>query len=187
MAAMATSEPSASAAERDGKEAFSDSCLTCHDDPDPPAPDLVGPLSPDRATLAMNAVINGRMPPPSEELGNREREVILEWLCTESGRNEFACSDLLRTALRRDLVRPPAVTARLLHREFGVEPWAVHVPTAQTATITLLSVLSVAGVELCKSSQPSPAQPSAKADQPSATTPASCVKHVVQRGLEPVQ
>src|SRR2546429_2647374 len=92
-----------------GATVFAKVCMGCHDAPDPPLPDFATAMTTAMAGRALRAVLEERMPPPMSnlraKLSDQRRSDLIGWLCQRTGRNQRACTDLLRYETAPDLMR----------------------------------------------------------------------------------
>ena len=196
-------QPSATSAPtiaNDGQEQFQTTCMGCHDEPDPPAPDFSRPLAPSLAGKALRAVIEHQMPPvdseSNTELDGARREMIIRWLCAKTGRDAVSCAGIADYATDPQRMRSGrailTTAKRISGREVG--PQTAQVMSMSTPDLrdvrAFASVLIVA-VDSCA------AKPEERvlgvwlptravtAAQSSTRDPQQCVQRVLQRGLAP--
>lgn len=176
--------PRAPAGAPPGAAIFASTCLGCHDEPDPPRPDLAAPMTPPMATRALRALLDDRMPPPTSSVRAkltvaRERALV-DWLCRGTGRDQGTCAQLVDYVTRPALMRGGPTIAQVL-RSGGAEV------TEQTASLLLfasppsrravsdpgrVATLLVAVIEVCR---PAPGADAVRA----------CIERFLRLGLAP--
>jgi hypothetical protein len=162
-----------------GAAAFNTACMGCHDQPDPPRPDLSGQLPTPLASKALYALIERQMPPRDSDslatLDDSSRSMIVQWLCRRTHRSESVCSEMAADAVQPRLMRPPSAIVTAAKQITGVEAspevsgLVTNARPHEVRDARSFANVLILGADVCT--------------QQKATSGDECLKNVLSRGL----